>query len=79
LDKARLEDLGQAKRVEIDKDSTIIIDGAGSPAAIHARIAEIKADANRPRATTTRRNCRSVQRALSGVALIKVAGRPRPP
>src|SRR5512134_3004703 len=45
LDKATLEDLGRAKRIEIDKDNTTIINGAGDPQAIQARIAQIKAEA----------------------------------
>jgi chaperonin GroEL len=61
LDKATLEDLGRAKRIEIDKDNTTIIDGAGDPQAIQARIAQIKAEAERPRATTTRTSCRSAR------------------
>ena len=75
LDKARLEDLGQAKRVEIDKDSTIIIDGAGSPAAIHARIAEIKADAEQTKSDYDKEKLQERAAKLSGgVALIKVGG-----
>ena len=42
LEKAGLDDLGRAKRVEIDKDDTTIIGGAGTPAEIQARIAAIR-------------------------------------
>ncbi|MEQ1629726.1 MAG: chaperonin GroEL, partial [Gallionella sp.] len=41
LEKATLEDLGQAKRIEVGKDNTIIIDGAGKTDAIQARIVTI--------------------------------------
>ncbi len=42
LDRVELTDLGRAKRVEIDKDSTTLIGGAGDPAAIKARVADIR-------------------------------------
>jgi chaperonin GroEL len=75
LDKARIDDLGQAKRVEIDKDSTIIIDGAGSSAAIHARIAEIKTDAEQTKSDYDKEKLQERAAKLSGgVALIKVGG-----
>jgi chaperonin GroEL len=41
LEKATLEHLGQAKRVEIDKENTTIIDGAGDVQQIHGRIKQI--------------------------------------
>jgi chaperonin GroEL len=42
LEKAVLADLGRAKRVEIDKDNTTIIGGAGDPQKIKARVADIR-------------------------------------
>src|SRR5690606_34995942 len=42
LEKATLEDLGQAKRVEVGKENTIIIDGAGDSASIEARVKQIR-------------------------------------
>src|SRR5690606_40385742 len=42
LENAVLSDLGQAKRVVIDKDNTTIIDGAGDPEKIKGRIEEIR-------------------------------------
>jgi chaperonin GroEL len=42
LEKAALEDLGRAKRVEVDKDNTTIIGGAGDPKKIQARVADIR-------------------------------------
>jgi chaperonin GroEL len=41
LEKATLADLGHARRVEIDKDDTTIIGGAGDPEKVKARVAEI--------------------------------------
>jgi len=43
LENAVLNDLGQAKRIVIDKDNTTIVDGKGKPADIQGRIKEIKA------------------------------------
>ena len=42
LEKVNLDDLGQAKRVTVDKDNTTIIEGAGKQQAINGRIAQIK-------------------------------------
>jgi chaperonin GroEL len=42
LDKTSLADLGRAKRVEINKDNTIIVDGAGEKTAIDARVRAIQ-------------------------------------
>jgi len=42
LEKAALADLGRAKRVEVDKDNTTIIGGAGDPQKIKARVADIR-------------------------------------
>ena len=42
LDKVTAEDLGMAGRVEVSKDNTIIIDGAGDPVAIEARVKAIR-------------------------------------
>ncbi len=42
LENVRLEDLGQAKKVTIDKENTIIIEGAGKTGDLNARISQIK-------------------------------------
>ncbi|HAK34023.1 MAG TPA: molecular chaperone GroEL, partial [Pantoea sp.] len=42
LEKAALEDLGQAKRVVINKDTTTIIDGVGEEATIQGRVTQIR-------------------------------------
>ena len=42
LDKVTLSQLGQAKKVNIDNDNTVIIEGAGKTAAIQGRIAQIR-------------------------------------
>src|SRR5206468_3588893 len=42
LEKATLKDLGQAKRVEVAKENTTLIDGAGAAADIEARVKQIR-------------------------------------
>jgi chaperonin GroEL len=42
LEKATLKQLGHAKRIEVDKDNTTLIGGAGDPAKIQARVAELR-------------------------------------
>jgi chaperonin GroEL len=43
LENAKIEDLGRAKRITIDKDNTTIIDGAGARAALEGRVKQIRA------------------------------------
>ena len=43
LENIKLEDLGQAKKIEVGKENTIIIDGAGKADAIKSRLGQIKA------------------------------------
>ena len=42
LEKMTLEDLGQAKRVEVGKEYTLLVSGAGDPEAIQGRIKQIR-------------------------------------
>ncbi|MFZ5800268.1 MAG: chaperonin GroEL [Candidatus Omnitrophota bacterium] len=42
LENLKLEDLGRAKRLKVDKDNTTIVEGAGKAAAINGRVAQIK-------------------------------------
>jgi chaperonin GroEL len=42
LENIKLEDLGRAKRVKIDKENTTMVEGAGKTAAINARVGQIK-------------------------------------
>lgn len=73
LDKLELADLGQATRVEVTKDTTIIIGGAGSTDAINARVEVIREEI----ATTEHEYDREkmqerVAKLIGGVAVIKV-------
>jgi chaperonin GroEL len=73
LEKTTIEDLGRAKRVEIDKDDTTIIGGAGDPAAIQARAATIKKEIEASTSDYDREKLQErVAKLAGGVALIKV-------
>ncbi len=73
LDKATLADLGQAARVVIDKDNTVIVDGKGDKAAVEARVKEIRIQIEN---TTSEYDKEKLQERLAklagGVAVIKV-------
>jgi len=73
LEKATLADLGQATRVVIDKDNTVIVDGKGDGAAVESRVAEIKIQVEN---TTSEYDKEKLQERLAklsgGVAVIKV-------
>src|SRR5213076_1712261 len=43
LETAKIEDLGQAKKVTIDKDNTTVVDGAGKKAEVEGRVKTIRA------------------------------------
>ena len=73
LERATLQDLGRAKRVEIDKDDTILIGGGGDPARIKARIAEIRKQAKDATSDYDREKLEERAAKLAGgVALVKV-------
>jgi len=73
LEAAEISMLGQASRVVIDKDNTVIVSGAGSEEAVKARISEIKTQIE---ATTSEYDKEKLQERLAklsgGVAVIKV-------
>ncbi len=73
LDQTKVEQLGRARRVSVDKDDTTIVEGAGSAAAIAARIKAIKAQITE---TTSDYDKEKLQERLAklsgGVAVIKV-------
>jgi chaperonin GroEL len=73
LEGVRLEDLGRAKRVTIDKDNTTIVDGNGDQKAIEGRIKQIRAQIEE---TTSDYDREKLQERLAklagGVAVIKV-------
>ncbi|MDH5577624.1 MAG: chaperonin GroEL [Betaproteobacteria bacterium] len=73
LEKAEPTVLGRAKRVEIDKDDTTIIGGAGDPKAIDARVAQIKQQVEEATSDYDKEKLQERAAKLSGgVALIRV-------
>jgi chaperonin GroEL len=75
LDKVTAEDLGMAGRVEINKDNTIIIDGAGDPAAIEARVKAIRTQVEEATSEYDKEKLQErVAKLAGGVAVIKVGG-----
>ncbi|AOJ27566.1 MULTISPECIES: chaperonin GroEL [Burkholderia] len=73
LDKATLDDLGRAKRVEVRKDDTIIIDGAGDAARIDARVKSIRVQIDEATSDYDREKLQErVAKLAGGVAVIKV-------
>jgi chaperonin GroEL len=73
LEKAEPEVLGRARRVEIDKDDTTIIGGAGDPKAIDARVAQIKREVEDATSDYDKEKLQERAAKLSGgVALIRV-------
>src|SRR5204863_153234 len=73
LENVKLEDLGRAKKVTIDKDNTTIIEGAGKSADIEGRVKQIRSQVEN---TTSDYDKEKLQERLAklvgGVAVIKV-------
>ena len=73
LEKATLEDLGQAKRVVINKDNTTIIDGIGDEAQINGRVAQIRQQIEESTSDYDKEKLQErVAKLAGGVAVIKV-------
>ena len=73
LDSVTIEDLGQARRVVASKDNTTIVDGAGKPAEIKARMTQIKAQIEETSSDYDKEKLQERLAKLSGgVAVIKV-------
>ena len=73
LEKATINDLGRAKKVQVSKENTTIIDGAGDTADIEARIKQIKAQIEETTSDYDREKRQErVAKLAGGVAVIKV-------
>jgi chaperonin GroEL len=73
LEKATLNDLGEAKKVLVEKENTTIIDGTGKPADIQARIASIRQQIEETTSDYDKEKLQErVAKLSGGVALIKV-------
>src|SRR6266705_1035892 len=73
LENVKLEDLGKAKKVTIDKDNTTIIEGAGSSAAIEGRVKQLRAQVEDTTSDYDREKLQErLAKLVGGVAIIKV-------
>jgi chaperonin GroEL len=73
LEKTSLKDLGRAKRVEIGKEETTIIDGAGDPKAIEGRVKNIRQQIEEATSDYDKEKLQErVAKLAGGVAVIKV-------
>ncbi len=73
LEKATLEDLGQAKRIVINKDNTTIIDGIGDESQIKGRVAQIRQQIEESTSDYDKEKLQErVAKLAGGVAVIKV-------
>jgi chaperonin GroEL len=73
LENLRFEDLGQAKRVVVDKDNTTIVEGAGSKAAIEGRVKQIRVQIEETTSDYDREKLQErLAKLVGGVAIIKV-------
>jgi chaperonin GroEL len=73
LESVKLEDLGSAKKVTVDKDSTTIIDGAGAADALQGRVKTLKAQIEDATSDYDREKLQErLAKLVGGVALIRV-------
>ena len=73
LEKATLKDLGQAKRIVVEKENTTIIDGAGDAGQIEARVKEVRVQIEEATSDYDREKLQErVAKLAGGVAVIKV-------
>ncbi|MGN0863824.1 MAG: chaperonin GroEL, partial [Stenotrophomonas koreensis] len=73
LEKATIKDLGRAKKVQVSKENTTIIDGAGDAAGIESRVKQIKAQIEETSSDYDREKLQErVAKLAGGVAVIKV-------
>jgi chaperonin GroEL len=73
LESITLDDLGQAKKVTIDKDNTTIIEGAGTPTAIEGRVKQLRVQVEDTTSDYDREKLQErLAKLVGGVAIIKV-------
>jgi chaperonin GroEL len=73
LENIRLEDLGKAKKVTIDKDNTTIVEGAGTKKAIEGRVKQIRTQIEETTSDYDREKLQErLAKLVGGVAVIKV-------
>jgi chaperonin GroEL len=73
LESIKLEDLGKAKKVVIDKDNTTIVEGAGTSSAIEGRVKQLRAQVEETTSDYDREKLQErLAKLVGGVAIIKV-------
>src|SRR3954449_11357868 len=73
LENIKLEDLGKAKKVTIDKDNTTIVEGAGHSSAIEGRVKQLRAQVEETTSDYDREKLQErLAKLVGGVAIIKV-------
>lgn len=73
LENISLDDLGRVRRIEINKDDTVLIDGAGDPKKIKARISHLRKQIDKNQSDFERERLESrIAKMSGGIALIKV-------
>jgi chaperonin GroEL len=73
LEGVKLEDLGKAKRVTIDKDNTTIVDGSGKSSEIEGRVKEIRTQIEKSTSDYDKEKLQErLAKLVGGVAIIKV-------
>ena len=73
LENIKLEDLGKAKKITIDKDNTTIVEGAGSQTAIEGRVKQIRTQVEDTTSDYDREKLQErLAKLVGGVAIIKV-------
>src|SRR6202162_2727448 len=79
LESIKMEDLGQAKKVTIDKDNTTIVGGAGKHTAIEGRVKQLRVQVEDTTSDYDREKLQErLAKLVGGVAIIKVGPPPRP-
>src|SRR5258706_8493629 len=73
LENVQLADLGQAKKITIDKDNTTIVEGKGKPADVQGRVKEIRSQIDKTTSDYDREKLQErLAKLVGGVAVIKV-------
>jgi chaperonin GroEL len=73
LENVRVEDLGKAKKITIDKDNTTIVEGGGASSAIEGRVKQIRAQVEETTSDYDREKLQErLAKIVGGVAVIKV-------
>src|SRR6188472_3754777 len=79
LENIKIEDLGRAKKIVVDKDNTTIVEGAGKQAAIEGRVKQIRTQLENPPWASDRKRLRSGWRSSSAASPSSRSVRPPKP